>query len=217
MTRDRHSLILLGGVESNTNRPEDRSNYVLLLREIRLALDFLPGERRLLTIATPANSLTVKNFDLTETARWVDFMNVMAYDFRGSWSKTTGHHAQLYRNKADPDAMDNGDIATSVQLYLSNGVPADKIVLGVPFYGRGFANVARRRGGLFQPYQGLPNGTEPGVYTFGQVSALLRNGTFKYHWDRASRATYAYSPTEKIMITFDGRRVRSSERLGLEA
>jgi GH18 family chitinase len=64
-----------------------------------------------------------------------DFINVMAYDAKGSW------------NPNDPGQHSSLDFAKrSVEYWLKRGLPASKTVLGVPFYGYGFGKAFRRGG-----------------------------------------------------------------------
>lgn len=88
----------------------------------------------------------------------------MAYDFHGSWSQKSGHHAQLYPGNM-PDAA-NGSAA--VDYVVSTGFPASKILLGVPVYGRSFLNSR----GPGHPYQGC--GGEEGTFEY---KLLPRPGT----------------------------------------
>src|SRR5215211_8056172 len=78
----------------------------------------------------------------------LDYVNLMTYDFRGAWSAEAGHHSNLFVNPADPAAR-SADGA--VRAFLAAGVPASKLVLGVPFYGRAWAEVDPAGEGLYQP------------------------------------------------------------------
>ena len=61
------------------------------------------------------------------------FVNLAAYDFFGEWTHRAGHHAQLYAmGKDDPSG------ASGVQLLMTQGFPARKILLGIPAFGRSF-------------------------------------------------------------------------------
>ncbi len=61
----------------------------------------------------------------------MDFINLMAYDFHGSWEKFLGFNAPLYAN-------DQFNVDFSVNYWLSKGAPGDKINLGLGTYGRSF-------------------------------------------------------------------------------
>ncbi len=130
-----------------TGKPEDKGNFTLLLNETRRQLDELgkaDNRQYLLTIAAPIGPGNIRNLELSAIASTVDWINLMGYDFHGAWDTTTNFNAPLYRTPTDPaDASLNIDAA--VQAYLSDDVPAEKLVLGVPFYGHGWSGVARNR------------------------------------------------------------------------
>lgn len=76
-----------GGLTGNIVRPVDKENYVLLLKEIRQQLDtagILDGKTYLLTVATGAGTERIADMDLPGMANYLDWINVMTYDFHGS-------------------------------------------------------------------------------------------------------------------------------------
>lgn len=105
--------------------PDDTENYTKLMQDIRSAI----GEEKLLTLAS---SSTAKYIDFKKVAPIVDFVNLMTYDM----SNGLQHHAPLYHSSIASDM--NTDL--SVKLHQQAGVPDNKIVVGMPFYGRGNKN-----------------------------------------------------------------------------
>ncbi|MFC9327853.1 glycoside hydrolase family 18 protein [Kitasatospora sp. NPDC057015] len=185
-----------GGDAGNIVRPEDGRNYTLLMQEFRKQLDALSGRKGphyLLTAAVASNEGRADQLELRKVAKSVDWLNLMTYDLHGSWDTLgpTNHNANMYADKADP-APDNKfySVDRVVQHYLDNGLPADKTVLGVPFYGYGWTGVpAGTRNGLFQPATGLARG---GSLPYNQIKDLP--GTVSY--DRKHGATWKYDGTE---------------------
>ncbi len=196
------------GLPDNHYRPEDKENYTLLMAELRSQLDAAGVEddrEYLLTIASPAGYDKMENIELGPLAEQLDWMNIMCYDLRGAWDLTmTGHHGALYPNPddpADPDiaAMYNGEYA--IQHHLDEGVPADKIVMGVPFYGRAWGGVPNVDGGLFQPATHVPPGTwddwasgATGVNDFWEIEQYEASGGYTKFWDDHTKAPYLYNP-----------------------
>ena len=105
-----------------SSSPEDKANYTLLMKDLRKAL----GKDKLLTLASPA---TVSFYEFKPIMPYVDFVNIMAYDL----NRPPYHHSALFRSDLSGDmTADEG-----VRAHIEAGVPAEKIVLGVPFYGHG--------------------------------------------------------------------------------
>jgi len=105
-----------------SSSPDDTENFTLLMRDIRKAI----GNDKLLTLATAASA---KYIDFRAIDKYVDFVNIMAYDM----GRAPVHHSPLYRSEnAGSLTSDEAVIA-----HLEAGVPSHKLVLGMPFYGRG--------------------------------------------------------------------------------
>ncbi len=175
-----------------TNRPEDKRNFTLLLQALREAL----GSRYLLTIAAGDHEL-VANVELDEVPAYVDWINLMSYDFFNSLTPTTGHHAGLYRAEHALPRDRNTDSAVSQ--FLAAGVPARKIVLGVAFYGRGFAGVTARNNGVNQPYERF-EGEHP--YNDLVANFIGKQGFVRY-WDNRAQAPYLWNATSRVFISYD--------------
>ncbi|MCL4250165.1 MAG: glycoside hydrolase family 18 protein [Anaerolineae bacterium] len=190
-----------GGLETNVSRPEDGHNYTLLLAELRRQLDAQGeadgGAHYLLTIAAPAGASNYRNMELGQIHESLDWINLMAYDFFGGWSSVTGLHAALYTPPGAPAGTISADMA--VQAYLAAGVPADKLVLGVPFYGRGWRGTRDQNDGLFQPYE--DSAGEEGSFRYRDLSLFLK--TMPRHWDADAQAAWLYLPGNGLMISYD--------------
>jgi chitinase len=155
-------------------RVDDTANFTALLQEFRNQLDAAsPGRHLLLTVGTPAAKALHEKIDLGAVAGVVDWMNVMTYDFHGSWepSGPTNHHANLYEGLGDPSSP-KFSVAGTMGEYLSK-VSSSKIALGVPFYGRGWARVPEGNNhGLYQSAGSIPRGTyERGIEDYKTLKA----------------------------------------------
>jgi chitinase len=142
-----------GGVTSG--RQEDTANFTAMAVEFRRQLDAVrPG--LLLTAALPAPAELYKNFELKKVVDSMDFLSIMAYDLHWDSEPMTFLHSPLFHDPADPSKppfdIRNGDFA--VRGFLAAGVPANKIVLGVPFYGKGWTGVPDANRGLYQSATG---------------------------------------------------------------
>ncbi len=170
-------------------RPEDKDNFTLLLQEFRTQLDAVsPG--RLLTAATPvAASYDNTMMDLQKISAVVDWLNLMSYDFHGSWEPNgpTNHHANLYPNAFDPSAS-KLSVDGAVSAYIGKGVPAARIAIGLPFYGHGWTRVPSP--GLYQSAGGLPRGAwERGIDDY----KVLKAKGYPEYWDAVAYASWLYN------------------------
>lgn len=192
-----------GGIK---HRPQDKQNFTHLLAEVRRQLDAASdADRRtgptryLLTIA----SADREYFDHTEMDRLhvhLDWINVMAYDFFNSLTPTTGHHAGLYPSERAAPTDRNAD--ASIRQHLAAGIPPGKLVLGVAFYGRGFAGVQPQGNGVNQKYERYE-----GDHPFRELATgLIGRQGFERHWDERARAPYLWNAATRTFITYDDAR-----------
>lgn len=111
-----------------SSSPDDTQNFTLLMKDIRAAI----GTDKQLTLATAANG---EYINFRAILPYIDFVNIMAYDM----ANAPQHHSALFRSVNAGKLT--GDEA--VNAHLKAGVPRKKLVMGMPFYGRGgkeFAN-----------------------------------------------------------------------------
>ncbi len=195
------------GFESHF-RAEDKHNYTLLVKELRLRFNKLEGELHrplYVTVATGAGSDWLSHTEMNKVVKYVDTVNLMAYDYyEPDVDPVTGNHAPLYTNPADPKKSSADE---SVKEYEKAGVPAAKIVLGVPFYGHVWGQVPALNHGLFQPGKEIPHGYAD--YGDGP-QAMLKNGFIRY-WDPNAEAPYLYNAEKQIFVSYD-----DPESLGLK-
>jgi chitinase len=184
-------------------RPEDKQNYTLLLKELRVRFDNLEkqvGRRLFITVAAGASTEFLQHTEMAEVQRYVDTVNLMAYDYyEPGDEKITGNHAPLYADASDPEGVSaNG----SVLAFEKAGVPAAKIVLGVPFYGHVWGQVASTNNGLFQPGKPVPNAFAPYSLIVSSMIGSVNGGYVRY-WDRAAGVPYLYNPQKQIFVSYE--------------
>jgi len=105
-------------------KPEDKKNFILLLQELRQA--FNQYDLMLTAAVGATKEIAETSYDLPELNRLLDQIHLMCYDYHGTWDKRTNHNAPF------------SSIKDSVNYYLENGIDANKLVLGLPMYGRTF-------------------------------------------------------------------------------
>ncbi|MFP4351953.1 MAG: glycoside hydrolase family 18 protein [Puniceicoccaceae bacterium] len=208
-----------GGAENMVHRPEDAANFVKLARAVRGALDDLPrahGESpSLLTIAIPgSHGALVERYRIRVLGRHVDWFNLMAYDYAGGWSPRTAHYSPL---RADRTPLHEAASAEGAVASLRfQGVPPDKIVLGMGLSGVRFEGVRPEDGSwLGAHYESVAD--EAGgsgaddFRNLDPVVALPVDGGSDWvlGWDRIARASYWTSARSGTLISFES--VRSAE------
>lgn len=194
-----------GGERGNAKRPEDRANCTRLLAALRSALDAraeADGRPYLLTIAAPAGPPIADHFELKAVADLLDWINLMDYDFAGGWSEVASFHAPL-ASPGDRPGIRGHDVESSVRHYSAAGIAPDKLVVGVPFYGRGWVVADARDDGLFQrPAKDPPRGLPPGFeVAYRDIPAKLPGAVRR--WDAKAKSPYLFDPARKVFFGYD--------------
>jgi chitinase len=183
--------------------PQDRTNFTLLLKAIRTRLDEAGAARGrtganhfILSIAA-ADGPFVSGIDIAAVAPYLDWFNLMTYDFVNSQTPFTGHHTGLHAVKLTPAGARTTDRA--VQQFIAAGVPPGKLLIGAAFYGREFADVRVPHRGLYQHY-----GRYQGEHSWPDLKAnyIDRNG-FVGYWDAAAQAPWLWNARTHRFISYD--------------
>ncbi|WP_282073627.1 glycoside hydrolase family 18 protein [Polaribacter atrinae] len=185
--------------EDNPFRPSDKDNFTLLLAEIRKALDD-EGKKNnshyLLTIATGSDDAYIEQTDLGEAQKYLDFINVMCYDFYQGWYYQTGHHSNLYPSERDAYNVNSG--VDAMERHLEAGVPADKLVMGIPFYGRQWKKVSSIKDGLNEHSQ------EGGyIVSYKELKEKIAKGKYKEMYDESAKASYLWSESDSTFVSWE--------------
>ena len=201
--------------------PADTHNATLLLRELRRQLDefgAVTGEHYSLTVDIPGGNVnSTGRWELADVAQTVDWIDLMSFDFHGSWDPLTDFNSPLSVDPAEP-AVGGGAIqstwstAGSVDYFLANGVPPQKLVLGIPFYGKEYVGVPSANQGLWQTHGPAPANDSPtfhdlvdtvladaNLVPIGPTALRGGQGTavngFRRYYDGAAGAPWLYNPT----------------------
>lgn len=169
--------------------PNQGQHYVQLLSAVRKSL---PAPKYILTSALPAGEWALKYIDLGQASVQLDLINVMAYDFSGPWTDTCGHHAQLYTPEVPHNDAAKISCSSAVSYLQSKGVPAKKIVLGIPTYGRSFLGASK----VGDRFSG--GGGEEGTFEYKD----LPRPRATVHFDEAAGAVYSVGG-DGGFVTFD--------------
>lgn len=184
-------------------RPEDKENFTLMLKTLRQQLDALSDERgrrgtdRFALSIASTNGEYFQHTEMDKLHVYLDWINIMTYDFYNSLTRTTGHHTGLYHsdNAGDSDRYTEA----SIKQHLEAGIPADKLVVGAAFYSRAFSGVNPEHHGLFQPYDRYA-----GDFPYPKlVREYVNKQGFTRYWDSAAKAPYLWNAESRTLISYD--------------
>ena len=200
------------GNAGNIIRPEDKQNFTKLMQEFRKQLHAYGGQTGddyLLTAFLPASPAKIDaGFEVPDIFGALSFATVQGYDFHGTWEPSTNHQSNLYTSPDDPTSPGFSDDQV-VGAYLSRGAPAKELVVGVPFYSRGWTGVNPTDHGLYQASTGPAPGTwEAGVDDYKVAKQRLSSGFTRYQDDQAG-AAWLFDGT--TFWTFDDPAVMSAK------
>ncbi|KAF2169528.1 glycoside hydrolase family 18 protein [Zasmidium cellare ATCC 36951] len=193
------------GLDIDWEYPNSTSEAAALVDTCRLFREELDNYARnltghphfLLTLAVPAGPDHFQYFDMPGLLPYVDFINLMGYDYAGSFSNYSGHMSNLYKSQRNPRSTEF-DTQTAVDYYLGSGWPKEKLNLGMPLYGRAFANTL----GPGTNFTASTVGSwEPGVWDYKVLPQAL-NGSQTFYDDQVV-ASWAYNNRTRYMVSYD--------------
>lgn len=153
-----------------SSSPDDTENFTLLMQDIRAAI----GNEKELTLATVASA---RYIDFKAILPSVDFVNIMAYDM----ASAPKHHSALYPSGHSGDITSDG----AVTAHLKAGVPPSKLVMGMPFYGRGGDGYPS-----FQDYNKVGN----------------TDTQYTEKWDKVAQVPYLADKNDTLVFGFENPR-----------
>ncbi|KAH6972659.1 glycoside hydrolase superfamily [Ilyonectria destructans] len=192
------------GIDIDWEYPTDdteAANMVLLLQAVRKELNsyaaqHASGHHFQLSIAAPAGQEHYAKLHMAELGDVLDHVNLMAYDYAGSWSNVAGHNANLYPNE-DNSGSTPFNTDDAVRAYLNGSVPSEKLILGMPIYGHSFEGTA----GIGQTFSGVGPGSQQqnGVWDY----KVLPKAGATVKFDDTAQAYYSYDSSTSELISFD--------------
>jgi len=165
------------------------NNLTKLVKELRERFN-LENPEWLISMAVSGGSYNAQYIEFSEIVDYIDWFTLMGYDYHGSWTAHSGHNSPLYQPSNCSDGADDLGI-----IFLKNArqVPGNKIVLGVPFYGKEFDAT--------DLYQSITGNVNDILYT--DVAPRIINSNWEYYWDDFSKVPYLLNTDHTKFVTFD--------------
>jgi GH18 family chitinase len=173
------------------------------LTMIRAKLDSIKSGY-ILTAAVPSTDKYGRYYNIHNDQQYLDWYNLMTYDYRGGWDTLTGHNSNLLSSAVDTTFnRERNSFDKTIHLFnCIYGVSRSKLIPGAAFYGRGWGNVDSTNAGLGREGGVTSGNAEEGINYFYDLKKMMGDG-FILHWDSYSMAPFLYSPEKKIFWTFD--------------
>ncbi|MDX3773560.1 glycosyl hydrolase family 18 protein [Chromatiaceae bacterium AAb-1] len=206
-----------GGANPDLGSAQDGAGFATLMQELRAALDALEtetGRSYELAAAMSGGVEKLSVVDWEDAHPYMDYINLMTYDYYGAWNGVLGHQTGLYPSPNSPIVGFSAHEA--VQYLLNRGVPPGKIALGAAMYGRGWQNVSGVSGN--NPFtgtggSGITGGWETGIMDYKKIEADYMGGPeangvngFTVGWDDTAKASYVWNPATNTLISIDTKR-----------
>ncbi|MGE5497390.1 MAG: glycosyl hydrolase family 18 protein [Syntrophothermus sp.] len=182
------------GIDMDWEFPSDAvqgQNLTKLVKELRESFTARSSGLLIAVDVTPTDWFG-RHLEYSKLVNYVDWFNLMAYNFHGSWIKPlhSGHNAPLYSPSTDVDGCVNDGVN---YLLKTRGVPKDKIVVGVAYYGFEYNSA-----GIYQS----ATGSVPTIL-YTDIASRMNSGLWDYKWDDYSKVPYIQDKARTKLVSFD--------------
>jgi chitinase len=191
------------GIDLDWEYPDTEQEVVgfeRLTRRFRKELDAIgvrKGRMMVVTMAVSSNPGTLKWLGKEFLLETMDWINVMTYDFTGDWTNYAGHHSPLFASSKQPGGNPRSTEMTMKYLVEERGLPADRLAVGIPLYGRGF--------GVAEPYAstkgagktGIPRGDYKNLHSLASQQGWTRK------WDDETKNPWLISRDRGVVVGYD--------------
>ncbi|XP_055885848.1 chitinase-3-like protein 1 [Biomphalaria glabrata] len=169
----------------NSGLPEDKHRFTLLVQELAAAFENesrTSGRPRLILSAAVASGKENidAGYEVREIAESLDMINLMSYDFHGSWESVTGHNSPLYSRTGETGPAINYNTDFAAKYWVELGTPKAKLNIGLATYGRTFILSDERRNSVGDPASGPGAAgaftSELGFLAFYEICPLISAG-----------------------------------------
>ncbi|XP_025092710.1 acidic mammalian chitinase-like [Pomacea canaliculata] len=182
--------------------PEDKYRYTRLMKglyeEFAEEAEETGREKLILTMATAAGTYFIdQSYEPRKLIHYMDYMLLMTYNYHGQWEKRTGHHTGLWRHRNDaPGEQSELHVEWSIDYWLSQGIPKEKLIVGLATYGMSYTLANPEVHGVHAPAIGGgrmgPFTKETGILSYYEICHNIQNNGWKTGWIEDQGVPYAY-------------------------
>ncbi|XP_074046176.1 chitinase-3-like protein 1 [Macrotis lagotis] len=176
---------------------QDRDRFTFLIQELLFAFrneaQTTDRSRLLITAAVSGDpNIINKAYDVPTISRFLDYISVLTYDFHGSWEVVTGHNSPLYGMDWERNQKYQLNCAFAMNLWKMKGAPLEKLIMGLPAYGRTFVILNSTGVGVPAFGPAFPGNftQESGMWAYYEICPFLKDAI--QVWMESQKVPYAY-------------------------
>lgn len=197
------------GLDIDWEFPEarDKTGFTTLVKDFRIAFQneaVLTNRPRLLLTAAVAvwRPKVEAGYEPGEITQYLDYINLMAYDYHGSWNKNTGHNSPLFARQGQTGDQLLLNQEASINAWIELGAEPEKLVLGLAMYGRTFTLKTKKMNGMNAPSKNAgesgPFTQAPGFLSYYEICNLMNNDGWTKEWNDEQKIPYAYKDDQWV-------------------
>jgi chitinase len=191
------------GIDLDWEYPDTKEEIVgfeRMTRRFRKELDAAgvkKGRSMVITMAASSNAGTLKWLEKGFLLETMDWINVMTYDYTGDWTNYAGHHSPLFASSKQPGGNPRSTELTMKFLINERGLPADRLAVGIPLYGRGF--------GVAEPYASTKGAKKTGIPRgdYKNLHTLANDQGWTKQWDEETKNPWLISRDRGVVVGYD--------------
>jgi chitinase len=176
---------------------EEITGFERLAKRFRKGLDQLGSKKHrpmIQTMAAAASTNTLKWLRPELLLETMDWINVMTYDMAGEWTDYAGHHSPLFASAKQPGTPRSSEL--SMKYLIERGMPANRLALGIPLYGKGFP--------VSEPYAKNPKKGQRGSGGhYAKLVQLQKEQGWVRQWDDETKNPWLVAPDRSAVIGYD--------------
>uniref|UniRef100_A0A1B0DN92 chitinase n=1 Tax=Phlebotomus papatasi TaxID=29031 RepID=A0A1B0DN92_PHLPP len=174
------------------SRETDREAFTLLVKDLHRLLH--PRGLLLTALVSSVEPIAEGSYEIPQITRYLDFIKLKTLDMHGAWDAIIGFNSPLYERSGEEGVDKYLNANAAVSFWLKSGVPSEKLILGVPLFGRGFKMVSEDQNTAGSPHAGPsdpgPHTTDPGIMGYNELCEKRLTENWKDHWSEEQLVPY---------------------------